>query len=94
MNTERIWKVYLHILPKEISHHANDMYYVGITSKAVSKRWRNGKGYSNNRHFYSAIKKYGWENFKHIILEDNLTVEEANNREQESYRRRWWNTWI
>ena len=83
MNTERICKVYLHILPKEISHHTNDMYYVGITSKPVSKRWRNGEGYRNNRHFYSAIKKYGWDNFKHIILEDNLTVEEANNREQD-----------
>lgn len=40
-----------------------------------------GLGYKNNTHFYNAIQKYGWDNFEHIILEKNLSLEEANKRE-------------
>lgn len=31
--------------------------------------------------FSAAIAKYGWGNFKHKLLEENLTVEEANEKE-------------
>ena len=49
-----IWSVYIHISP-------SDKYYVGITSQnPISARWRNGKGYRNNLHF--------WRNTDGIIL--------------------------
>ena len=67
--------VYLHTLLKE---NNNNMYYVGITSQKPELRWKkNGNGYKNNKHFYRAIQKYGWENFKHEILAENLSSEDA-----------------
>lgn len=57
--------------------------YIGITSLPPSKRWEGGKGYQHNEYFSRAIKKYGWENFKHIILFDKLSKEEAEVIERE-----------
>ena len=51
--------------------------YIGITSRSVEKRWGNGTGYQGNRHFYSAIQKYGWKNFTHEIIACELTKKEA-----------------
>lgn len=51
--------------------------YIGITSRKPKHRWNNGKGYYQNKHLYSAILRYGWENFKHEILAENLTKEAA-----------------
>lgn len=56
--------------------------YIGITKQEPDQRWRNGKGYKNNPYFERAIKKYGWENFEHIILFNNLTEDEANHLEE------------
>lgn len=56
--------------------------YIGITSKAPKERWQNGRGYWNNKHFYRAIKKYGWNNFEHEILYEGLTEGQANIIEQ------------
>lgn len=72
------WKVYVHIVPKEISEHEWDKYYVGITSrKNATERWHAGRGYKNNTHFYRAIQKYGWENIAHEVIAENLTKDEA-----------------
>ena len=58
--------------------------YIGITSQEAKNRWRHdGEGYKTTIHFYRAIKKYGWNNFKHIILYKNLTKEEAEKKEIE-----------
>lgn len=55
----------------------NDKVYVGLTSMKPEERWSNGKGYHAG-HFRYAIDKYGWGNFEHIILKDNLTKAEAS----------------
>lgn len=56
----------------------NGKMYFGITSRTPSERWgKNGSYYKTTPHFYSAIQKYGWDNFEHNILYQNLTKEEA-----------------
>ena len=67
--------VYKHVTP-------NNKVYIGITKQNPSKRWLNGHGYKNSKHFYNAIIKYGWINICHEILESGLTEEEANQAEQ------------
>lgn len=63
--------VYKHI------NKINNKVYIGITKRKPSERWKNGNGYKNNIHFFSAIQKYGWNNFEHIILNESLSEEEA-----------------
>ena len=56
----------------------NNKMYVGITSKTLKERFRsNGNGYMSCGHFWHAIQKYGWENFDHIVLMENLSEEDA-----------------
>ena len=57
--------------------------YIGITCQKVNRRWRKGKSYEHNPHFYNAIQKYGWDNFEHNVLFNNLTKEEAEQKEIE-----------
>ena len=69
--------VYKHTSP-------SNKVYVGITHLKPEHRWgKNGNGYKSNKHFYNAINKYGWNNFKHEILFDGLTKEEAEQKEIE-----------
>jgi group I intron endonuclease len=71
------WLIYRHI------NKINNKSYIGLTKQSASRRWQNGLGYSKSQPlFYRAIKKYGWENFTHEILEENLaTLQEAAERE-------------
>lgn len=73
-NKELKFCVYMHTAP-------NGKRYIGITSKKPEYRWNDGKGYFYNNHFTKAIQKYGWENFKHEVLFENLTEDEANETE-------------
>lgn len=56
----------------------NGKKYIGITSQRPEDRWGTcGNKYISTPHFYSAIQKYGWDNFNHEILYDNLSKEQA-----------------
>lgn len=70
--------VYVHTSP-------NGKRYVGQTcNKSLKYRCgKNGSQYSGNKHFTSAIKKYGWDNFTHEIIASGLTQEAADNLEKE-----------
>ena len=70
------YTVYKHTAP-------NGKVYIGITFRKPETRWSNGNGYSRQKHFYATIKKYGWENIKHEILFENLSKEDACQKEIE-----------
>ena len=62
----------------------NGKIYIGITSQKPEQRWGSqGCNYKSSPHFYSAIQKYGWDNFEHNILFVELTKEQACLKEQE-----------
>lgn len=72
------WCVYIHISP-------SNKAYIGITGDRPEDRWKKGGGYlkKNKNGEYTqpaianAIKKYGWNNFEHIVFMDKLTKQEA-----------------
>ena len=77
-----IFKLYVHILPTEISKLNNEMYYVGKTKCTLRRRFgNNGVGYKGTT-FYSAIIKYGWDNFYHECISFRLSERDANTLEQ------------
>lgn len=81
----KTWKVYVHV------NQVNGKRYVGITSKNnPAHRWNSGRGYTENSHFYSAVKKYGWDNFDHLILYEGLTECQAKDMERKLIAE--WNT--
>ena len=61
----------------------NGKKYIGQTCLTLEERaGKNGYRYRAVHAFGEAIKKYGWPNFKGEVLEDGLTLEEANKQEQ------------
>ncbi|MDD5022440.1 MAG: NUMOD3 domain-containing DNA-binding protein [Endomicrobiaceae bacterium] len=72
----RKWCVYAHI------HRSSGNVYIGITSQNLQDRFRNGGGYKSSQRFYSAITKYGWDSFKHMVLASNLSEESAKEIER------------
>ena len=67
---EQKWCVYCHTSP-------SGKRYIGITSKIPKYRWQNGNGYNRQPYFWRAIQKYGWDNFEHEILINNLSQQDA-----------------
>ncbi len=72
---EKKYTVYMHITP-------SGKRYIGITCRKPEYRWNHGDGYAQNKHFYNAILKYGWENIEHKIIVDGLSKEDACEMEQ------------
>lgn len=69
--------IYLH------RNKINNKCYVGRSChiKNPNNRWQNGKGYKRQP-FYDDIVKYGWDNFEHIILENDIPDEDVDKREK------------
>lgn len=70
--------IYVHQSP-------SNKVYIGKTKQKPINRWGyNGVNYFYNRNtkFSNAIRKYGWNNFKHYIIAENLTLAEANHIEK------------
>lgn len=75
---EELYCVYCH------QNKINGKRYIGqtISQENPCQRWgSNGKNYARCYAFYNAIKKYGWDNFDHYVIQDNLTKEQANELE-------------
>lgn len=57
----------------------NNKMYIGITKQIPQNRWgNNGRNYKKScPRFWSAITKYGWDNFEHLIIAENLNRDDA-----------------
>ena len=76
MDKEKKFIIYLH------RNKINNKCYVGQTCQKPSQRWgSHGQNYKEQSYFYKAIQKYGWDNFEHIILEENIPAHLVDERE-------------
>lgn len=73
---EKTYCIYCH------TNKINGKKYIGQTGGDLQKRFGEN-GYSYRKQMFGrAIKKYGWDNFEHTVLEQGLTLEEANIKEE------------
>ena len=70
MTLEKLYCIYKHTSPSGKS-------YIGQSKDIIKREKQHQKTYKCPA-FRNAINKYGWDNFIHEILEDNLTIDEAN----------------
>lgn len=74
--SDNIFKVYAHISPE-------GKLYIGMTSRSLNMRsGYQGKNYADNKELYLDIQKYGWNSFRHVILQDNLSESKAKSLEK------------
>lgn len=77
MENRKLYCVYMH------RNKINDKKYIGITCRKPEHRWgKDGHSYKGQV-FKKAIEKYGWNNFYHVILFNELSAEDAYKKEQE-----------
>lgn len=75
--------IYKHLFP-------NNKIYIGVTSRSLAQRWRNGKAYLlknkkgcfNQPRIANAILKYGWNNIIHSVIAVAETKELAEELEK------------
>lgn len=72
-----MWIIYKH------TNKINGKSYIGQTCQEATERWgSNGCNYDVTFKFGKAIRKYGWDNFEHSIIEHNIATQQlANERE-------------
>ena len=64
-------------------NNINNKKYIGITCQTlVARCGKHGQNYKN-KYFKNAINKYGWDNFAHNILYENLSKDDAKKKEIE-----------
>lgn len=74
------YKIYMH------KNKINGKIYIGKTKRSLNARWKsNGEGYKTSPHMWNAIQKYGWDNFEHYLLQDEIESEEELNRLEKEY---------
>lgn len=77
MAEERKWRVYCW------TNKVNGKRYVGMTKQTMNKRaGSHMRHYKDCPYFWSAIQKYGYENFECRILVYGLTLKEAEQKER------------
>lgn len=74
-NKNKKYTIYCH------TNKINGKKYIGITCKKLKDRWENGEGYKGQI-FYNAIQKYGWDNFEHEVLMENVSEENIDDLER------------
>lgn len=71
----------------------NNKKYIGQTKQSKENRSGvNGWKYQRCPRFWSAIQKYGWDNFSYTVLREGLTLKEANYWER--YYISIYHTWV
>lgn len=70
-----MFTVYMHV------NKTNQKKYIGITSQKPEDRWGHSGNKYTTQYFSRAIEKYGWGNFDHYILCEDLTEDEAKQLE-------------
>lgn len=72
--------IYAHILRVETSKQ-NGWMYIG-QAENIEKRWaQKTNSYRDCTFVYREMKKYGWDAFDHVILEDNIPNDKLDERE-------------
>ena len=78
MQQSKKYIVYMHKLK------IDGRVYIGQTCLSIEKRaGSNGNKYKGCTKFWNAIQKYGWNNFEHIVLASDLTLDQANELEKQ-----------
>lgn len=65
----------------------NNRVYIGCTNLRLEDRFNKGRGYYHNKELFDDILKYGWDSFKHQIVCEFETEEDARECEHEEIKK-------